>query len=58
MEECVMYKRDGYVHGDWLRNTGYYLDNKYISSDNKEGYCYIWDRVEVGIGSSIGSEQA
>jgi len=27
--------------------TGYYLHDEKVSVDNKEGYCYIWDRDEI-----------
>ena len=35
------YRRDGSVNKDWV---GYFLDDNRISKDNKEGYCYIWNR--------------
>jgi len=35
--------RDGSV---WKYGTGYYLNGDRINMDNKEGYCYIWNRKE------------
>jgi len=41
----VGYNEDGSVYDYW---TGYFLGSGYrISIDNKEGYCFIWDKVVV-----------
>ena len=47
MSGDIMYKNNGYVDGDWLRNDGYYLNGEWISAENNEGYCHIWNRVEL-----------
>jgi len=25
--------------------TGYFLDDRHISTDNEKGYCFIWDKA-------------
>jgi len=38
------YNKDGSVYKDY---AGYWMNSNKASDDNKEGYCYIWDKVAV-----------
>jgi len=45
MYGCIeSYWKDGSV---CKYDTGYFLDEEKVSSDNKKGYCYIWCKVVV-----------
>jgi hypothetical protein len=35
---------DGIINKDY---TGYYLNHIKISKDNKQGYCYTWNKQEL-----------
>jgi len=37
------YNSDGSFNDYW---SGYFLNDEHISTNNEEGYCYIWDKEE------------
>ena len=41
---CKCFDYSGHVNEDY---TGYYFDDDRFSTDNVEGYCYVWSKEVV-----------